>query len=166
MPRKSLRNRLKRFSKTYFTGSLSSMQVAQCVSFGLLWGVFPLVGTSTVLCTISAIGLRLNIAVIQGINYLVYPLQLALLLPFMNLGAFLTGTSIIIPTFDELKLIASEWQLSAAAELSGDILQIFINALAGWAIIAPILSAAAGSAIYFVFEARKSNFASEKAQQP
>jgi len=161
MPKKPLRNRLESFAKTYFTGRLGPMQLAQCVSFGLLWGVFPLVGTSTLLCTISAIGFRLNIAVVQAVNYLVYPLQLALLVPFMKFGAFVTGTSIKLPTFDGLKNLVSEWQQSEATELTGDIFQIFISALAGWATLAPIISFAAGSIVYFVFEARKNKFASE-----
>jgi len=166
MLKKPLRNRLKYFAKTCFSGRLSSMQSAQCVSFGLLWGVFPLVGTSTLLCTISALCLRLNIAVVQAVNYLVYPLQLVLLVPFMKLGAFVTGTSIKLPSLDELKCIVGKWLLSETTGLADDIFHITVSALTGWVIVAPLMSFAAGIFVYFAFEIRKNKFAFEKTQQP
>jgi hypothetical protein len=38
------------------------------------------------LCALAALVLRLNAPAVQAVNYLVYPLQVALFAPFMRLG--------------------------------------------------------------------------------
>ena len=66
--------------------------MAWSLSLGLGAGVSPLVGTSTGLCILLALVFRLNQVVMQVANYLAYPLQLALLIPFIRLGEKLFGT--------------------------------------------------------------------------
>lgn len=60
--------------------------IAMTISAGLVIGVFPILGSTTLLCGIFAVALRLNQPVIQLVNYLVYPLQIALLFPFYRAG--------------------------------------------------------------------------------
>jgi len=43
------------------------------------------------LCTLAALAFRLNLPAIQLVNWLVYPLQLALLVPFLRTGAWMFG---------------------------------------------------------------------------
>jgi len=66
-------------------------KIALCIGVGIALGVFPVVGATTLLCTLAAVLLRLNLPAIQLVNYLIYPLQLVLLLPFMHLGERLFG---------------------------------------------------------------------------
>lgn len=61
-------------------------KIALSLAIGICLGVFPIVGTTTALCTVAAIVFRLNLPAIQLVNYFVYPLQLALLIPFIRLG--------------------------------------------------------------------------------
>ena len=61
-------------------------KVALSVALGAALGVFPAVGWTTALCALAAIILRLNLPAIQIVNYLVYPAQIALLVPFFRLG--------------------------------------------------------------------------------
>jgi uncharacterized protein (DUF2062 family) len=61
-------------------------KIALSVALGAVLGVFPAVGWTTALCAIAAIVLRLNLPAIQIVNYFVYPVQLALLVPFFRLG--------------------------------------------------------------------------------
>ena len=56
---------------------------------GIILGVFPVLGSTTILCGVAAIIFRLNLPAIQLVNYLVYPLQLVLLVPFFHLGDLL-----------------------------------------------------------------------------
>jgi uncharacterized protein (DUF2062 family) len=65
--------------------------MAWSLSLGLGAGVSPLVGSSTGLCILLALAFRLNQIVMQVANYLAYPLQLALLIPFIRLGEKLFG---------------------------------------------------------------------------
>lgn len=53
---------------------------------GLLIGIFPALGATSFLCALVAQRLRLNHLLIQGMNYLFFPLQLILLVPFVRLG--------------------------------------------------------------------------------
>jgi uncharacterized protein (DUF2062 family) len=61
-------------------------KIALSVALGAAIGVFPALGTTTALCAIAALVLRLNLPAIQIVNYFVYPAQIALLLPFFRLG--------------------------------------------------------------------------------
>jgi len=70
---------------------LSPERMAWSLALGLGAGVSPLVGSSTGLCILLALTFRLNQVVMQVANYLAYPLQLALLIPFIRLGEKLFG---------------------------------------------------------------------------
>jgi uncharacterized protein (DUF2062 family) len=61
-------------------------KIALSVALGAALGVFPALGWSTTLCAIAAIALRLNLPAIQITNYIVYPVQIALLVPFFRWG--------------------------------------------------------------------------------
>lgn len=61
-------------------------KLALSLALGATFGIFPALGWTTALCTILAIVLRLNLPAIQIVNYFMYPLQIALLLPFFRLG--------------------------------------------------------------------------------
>jgi hypothetical protein len=65
---------------------LSPQGMAWSLSLGLGAGVSPLIGSSTLLCILLSQVFRLNQVVMQVANYLAYPLQLALLIPFIRLG--------------------------------------------------------------------------------
>lgn len=65
---------------------LSPEGLARSMALGGALGINPLLGTSTALCAVTAALFRLNQPAVQLANYLVYPLQLLLLLPFIRLG--------------------------------------------------------------------------------
>jgi len=61
---------------------------ATCAA-GVVLGIFPVFGTTTLICFGIAIAFRLNIPVIQLVNYLVAPIQLLLIVPFIKAGTIL-----------------------------------------------------------------------------
>jgi len=63
-------------------------KIALTIALGICFGVMPVIGSTTMLCTIAALTLRLNLPGILLINGVVYPLQLALLVPFLRAGAW------------------------------------------------------------------------------
>jgi hypothetical protein len=65
---------------------MSPEAMALSIALGFVLGVFPVPGCPTLLCALAALILRLNGPAVQAVNYLVYPLQLALFAPFMRLG--------------------------------------------------------------------------------
>jgi uncharacterized protein (DUF2062 family) len=68
-------------------------KIALSLALGAALGIFPLLGCSTFLCTVAAVVLGLNLPAIQLMNYFMYPVQIALLLPFFRLGERLFGSA-------------------------------------------------------------------------
>jgi uncharacterized protein (DUF2062 family) len=65
---------------------LTPEKIALSLALGAALGVFPVLGSTTALCALAALVLRLNLPAIQIVNYFVYPLQIGLLIPFSRLG--------------------------------------------------------------------------------
>ena len=61
------------------------------ISGALVIGLFPVLGSTTLLCALFALVFRLNLPLIQLINFSVYPLQLIMLIPLMKLGEKIFG---------------------------------------------------------------------------
>jgi len=61
------------------------------IALGAVVGLIPVIGINTALCAVIALIWRLNLPAIQLVNYFVYPLQIALLLPFFRVGEKLFG---------------------------------------------------------------------------
>ena len=71
---------------------MSPEKIALTIALGIMLGVTPVLGSTTLLCTLAALALRLNLPAIQLVNAVVYPLQIILLIPFFKLGAFAVPT--------------------------------------------------------------------------
>lgn len=70
---------------------ISPEKIALGMAVGVVLSIFPVIGVTTLMCLIAAIALRLNLPAVQIVNYLVYPLQIVLLIPFFHLGAWIFG---------------------------------------------------------------------------
>ena len=64
-------------------------KIAISIALGITLGVTPVLGSTSILCFLAAAALRLNLPAIQLVNYLVYPLQFALLIPFFRMGEWI-----------------------------------------------------------------------------
>ncbi len=70
---------------------LTPHELALTLAVGLCLSVPPVLGTTTISCALAAVLLRLNQPLIQAVNFLAYPLQVALLIPFFRAGEWLFG---------------------------------------------------------------------------
>ena len=68
---------------------VSPEKISLGMAWGIILGIFPVLGLTTILCGLAALVFRLNLPAIQLVNFLVYPLQLVLLIPFFQLGDLL-----------------------------------------------------------------------------
>jgi len=68
------------------TQGITPEKIALSVAFGIVLGIFPVLGSTTVLCAAAAVIFELNLPAIQLVNWVIYPLQLLLLVPFIRLG--------------------------------------------------------------------------------
>ena len=79
-------NRLTRHIVELLRQGITPQKIALAVVLGALLGIAPVLGTTIVTCTLAALAFRLNLVLIQLVNNLVYPLQLLLLIPFVQAG--------------------------------------------------------------------------------
>ena len=68
------------------TQGITPEKIALSLAFGIVLGSFPVLGSTTVLCAAAALIFQLNLPAIQLVNYLIYPVQLFLLVPFIRMG--------------------------------------------------------------------------------
>jgi uncharacterized protein (DUF2062 family) len=110
---------------------ISPEKIALGVAISLVISIFPVIGITTGLCAIAAIVLRLNLPAMQIVNYLAYPLQIVLIIPFFHFGAFLFGV-------EPLPLSASELIAMFKADFWGAIGQLWdttMRAIVAWCLI-------------------------------
>ena len=109
---------------------MSPEKLALTVCFGFIWGIFPILGTSTILCIVTAFVFRLNHAAIQIVNYVVYPLQFILLIPFLQGGVWLSGSTVLEYDIDELIGLFTNNLLGAISELGS----VLVFGIVAWMI--------------------------------
>ncbi len=115
-------------------------RLALSLAFGLGLGVFPVLGLSTILCTVLALALRLNLPAIQLVNYAAAPLQLVLIIPFVRVGEHLLGLAPEPLSIKAGLALLAAGVLRAVHVLWGAIL----HAALGWLVIGP-------AAIYLLY---------------
>lgn len=71
---------------------ITAEKIALGLALGVILAIFPVLGSTTLLCTVAALLLDLNMPVLQLLNWFMYPVQLALIVPFMRAGAYLFRT--------------------------------------------------------------------------
>jgi uncharacterized protein (DUF2062 family) len=65
----------------------SPRRLAWSIAVGLAIGINPLLGSTTLVCMVVAVVFRLNLAASQVANHAMYPVQILLMVPFLQLAA-------------------------------------------------------------------------------
>lgn len=65
---------------------ISIERLAVSLALGITVGLIPLYGFTTLIVGCIALSLRLNFVAMQAAHYIVHPIQIALLVPFLKLG--------------------------------------------------------------------------------
>jgi uncharacterized protein (DUF2062 family) len=84
---------MRKKAETWLRQGISPQRLALTLALGFAIGCIPVIGVPTAVCLVVALGLRLNIPAIQAANYAAMPFQLALIFPFVRLGAWLFSSS-------------------------------------------------------------------------
>lgn len=118
----------------FLTQGLSNQKLALSLAFGITLGTFPLLGVTTILCTLAALILKLNLPVIQFANYLVYPLQILLLVPYYHLGNLLFDAQQNI----EFNTLRNMLTGSTLKEMITMLVESTLYAVGAWLLISPL----------------------------
>jgi uncharacterized protein (DUF2062 family) len=113
---------------------LAPRELSLCLALGTGIGLFPVLGVSTPLLALIALVQRLNLAAIQLVNYLIYPLQLLLIIPFVRLGEAVTGAPRQPLTIEAGLALMAQGIWQAVVTLWDAI----VHATLGWLLIGPI----------------------------
>ena len=112
-------------------------KIALTIALGGTLGIFPILGSTTILCAIAAYWLRLNQPIIHLVHYFAYPAQLALLIPFYRAGETLFGKP-HVP-------LSIPFLLGSFRDDPAHFLREFgiigLQGIAVWALVAPVLAA-------------------------
>jgi uncharacterized protein (DUF2062 family) len=65
---------------------VSPSRLALCVAIGIVVGNIPILGVSTILCSLIALLFRLNLPAMQLVQAAMAPSQILLIIPFVRLG--------------------------------------------------------------------------------
>ncbi len=109
-------------------------RLALAFSLGVVLGAVPILGITALFCVAVAAVFRLNQPAILLANYLSYPLQLALFVPFFAAGAWLFDAP--LPDFTvkqvQAEFSADHWGTMRRYALAN------VYAVGAWAVVAPV----------------------------
>lgn len=134
----------------WMTGE-SASRTAWTVALGFAVGMFPLLGVTTLACLLLAAALRLKRAPIQFGNYVAFPLQLILLIPFLRLGEHLTGAERFV--FDSAALLKGFPNIPDSTARA--VVMAQWHMIIGWTVVAPAGFVIAGLAARALLSSRK-----------
>lgn len=131
------RERIVTLVVTQLVQGITPQKIALSIALGISLGIVPVLGATTILCAIAAIRLKLNQPMIQLVNWLVYPLQLGLILVFVHIGEWITHAPQMDFSIPELIQTFHESPLKFLQEFG--ICQV--QGLVAWLFVAPIFTA-------------------------
>lgn len=112
---------------------ITAKELAAASAVSLAIAVNPFIGTTTILCLLAGKIFRLNHVVMQVINYFSYPLQIALIIPWIRLGEKLTGSETQVIEFSQMKAEFSQ----SFANFVSKFCEMGLHALLGWIVVIP-----------------------------
>ena len=112
---------------------ITAKELAAASAVSLAIAVNPFIGTTTILCLLAGKIFRLNHVVMQVINYFSYPLQIALIIPWIRLGEKLTGSEPQVIEFSQMKAEFSQ----SFANFVSKFCEMGLHALLGWIVVIP-----------------------------
>jgi len=116
-------------------------KIALTIALGCVLAVFPILGSTTLLCTVTALWLRLNQPIIQLVSWLCYPLQFALLIPFYRAGEWFGAPHLSL----SIPQLVQRFE-AGPMKFIADFSTIALGGVVVWLVTAPV----AGVLIYFL----------------
>jgi hypothetical protein len=118
------------------TQGITAEKIALSLAFGISLGIFPVLGSTSLLCAIVAVIFRLNLPAIQLVNWFVYPLQLMLFVPFIRAGEFLFRARPLSLSLAQMVAMAHADLLHAISSLW----LVTLEAVSAWLLVGPLLT--------------------------
>lgn len=98
----SMRRRIFKRISDFLKKGITPHKLALSLSLGLTVGIIPLYGLTFILLSLIALALKLNFTAAQFAHYVVHPVQLVLIIPFLKLGDLIFKGSLLPHSMSEL----------------------------------------------------------------
>lgn len=83
---------------------LTPEKIAFSITIGIISGIFPVFGATTILSLFLTLLFRQNLFVVQSVQWIMALFQVLLILPFMQFGAFLLNRHNFHISIEQIKL--------------------------------------------------------------
>lgn len=119
-----------------FRKDYTYQQTAISTTLGILFGIIPFIGINTVLCTLTALRFKLSLKQILATNYIMFPIQIMLVVPFTKLTAWIFGLTNKLPSFEGfyddfdlnwMDMVSSIWFLSLLSLLVWSVISLVLS---------------------------------------
>ena len=101
---------------------LSAKELSESIIVSILISIMPILGVTTFLITVVSIKGKLNLPIMITLSYLAWPLQILLIIPFIQLGQFVFSLPNSHLTVDEIIYLAQNNFLKMLQQLSFELL--------------------------------------------
>ena len=139
---KTILNKVKDKTTALLKQGLTPKQLSQSIIVSGLISIIPILGVSTFMITVFSLKRKLNLPLMISLSYLMWPVQILLIIPFIRVGEFIFSVPRHHHTVEE---IISSFQNSFFQTLSQLSFELLCG-LGGWLMTA--VPAAAG--IYWI----------------
>jgi uncharacterized protein (DUF2062 family) len=79
---------LKTKTVALFKQGLTPIELTQSILVAALFSIVPILGFTTILLTVLSLKRKLNLPIMIAISYLTWPLQILMIIPFINIGEY------------------------------------------------------------------------------
>ncbi|MES2573984.1 MAG: DUF2062 domain-containing protein [Bacteroidota bacterium] len=125
-------NAVKDKTTVLFKQGLTPKQLSETIIVSGLISTIPILGISTFLITTVSLKRKLNLPIMLGLSYLIWPIQILLIIPFIRVGEFIFS---IPPNPHSVEEIISSFQNSFFQTLSQLSFELLCG-LGGWLLTA------------------------------
>ncbi|MBK1882416.1 DUF2062 domain-containing protein [Luteolibacter pohnpeiensis] len=115
------------------TQGVSPQHLSWTVALGVVFGIFPIMGSTTVMCLLVGWIFKLNQAILHAFKAIVYPLHLSLILVFIRMGERLYGAPLIPFSVPQLMAKFKE----SPVQFAKDFGMTAWHGVSAWLLIAP-----------------------------
>lgn len=125
-------------------------KMALSVTIGIIAGLFPVIGFTTMLGIVLTAAFRQNLALVQSVSWLLSLVQLLLIIPLMRMGAMLWNQENINITIGQIELAFQPGILSGLQTIG----VFHLYGILAWIILAIPISAFSYYALLIAFRKR------------
>ncbi|MFZ4546715.1 MAG: DUF2062 domain-containing protein [Bacteroidales bacterium] len=127
---------------------LTPEKIAFSITIGILSGIFPVIGLTTILSLLLTLLFRQNLLVVQSVQWVMALFQVLLIIPFIRFGAFLLNHQALHINIEQIKLAFEPGILNGLKTIG--ILHLY--GIFTWSIIAIPLGVISYLVFLFVFK--------------